>query len=121
MIENTEFPENARLLALKGAEIILAPTANMSPFEHLQRTYIQSRAAENQLFAATTNRVGTEESTYFFGESAAADPFGNLLALADQSESGYLVEIDLRRLKDARSMPNYLKDRRPVLYDPLTD
>lgn len=118
---DTEFPESARLLALNGADMILAPTANMSPLEHSQRIYIQARAVENQIFVATTNRTGTEESTYFFGESAAADPYGNLLALGDQTESGYLVEFDLEKIGAARNMPHYMRDRRPASYRALAE
>jgi 5-aminopentanamidase len=109
---DTEFPETARMLAEKGAEIILAPTANMSPLEHSQKIYIQSRACENQLFVATTNRIGIEESTHFFGQSAAADPFGKLLTLADNSESGHVVQVDLNTIQEARESFNYLKDRK---------
>ncbi|MEJ8544451.1 carbon-nitrogen hydrolase family protein [Brevibacillus borstelensis] len=117
---DTEFPETARMLALQGADMILAPTANMSPLEHSQRIFIQSRAMENQIFVATTNRVGTEETTYFFGESAAADPYGNLLVLGDQTVSGYLVAFDLDKINEARNLPHYLRDRKPASYGLLT-
>lgn len=116
---DTEFPETARLLALQGAQLILAPTANMPPFENTQRLQIPCRAIENQVFVATTNRVGSEESTRFFGESAAADPSGNLLVRADQTESGYLVEFELDDICKAREKPDYLNDRRPELYKDL--
>ncbi|MEB3103850.1 carbon-nitrogen hydrolase family protein [Ferviditalea candida] len=118
---DTEFPETARILALKGAEIILAPTANMSPFEHAQSVQIQCRAVENQVFVATTNRIGTEESTRFFGESSVADPFGKHVLLGNQEEKGYLVQIDLTDLNMARRFPKYLDDRRPELYANLAE
>lgn len=113
---DTEFPESARSLALQGAEIILAPTANMAPFQHIQKLYIQTRAAENQIFVATTNQVGMEENTLFFGESAAADPFGQLLAQLDDREGNCLIEMDLDLIKKAREYPHYLKDRRFECY-----
>lgn len=113
---DTEFPETARILAEKGAEIILAPTANMTPLEHLQKTYIQSRAAENQVFVATTNRIGVEETTHFFGQSAAANPFGKLLVLGDGEENQYYVEIDVSQIQAARNEFCYLADRRPHVY-----
>lgn len=116
---DTEFPETARLLRLQGAELILAPTANMPPFEKTQRLQIPCRAIENQVFVATTNRVGSEESTRFFGESAAADPSGNLLVRADQTESGYLVEFERNDIYKARENPDYLNDRRPEIYKNL--
>ncbi|WP_066048709.1 carbon-nitrogen hydrolase family protein [Robertmurraya korlensis] len=113
---DTEFPETARILAEKGASIILAPTANMTPLEHLQKTYIQSRAAENQVFVATTNRIGVEETTHFFGQSAAANPFGELLVLGGGEENQYYVEVDFSEIKAARDKFCYLADRRPSVY-----
>ncbi|MCM3791103.1 carbon-nitrogen hydrolase family protein [Domibacillus indicus] len=115
---DTEFPETARSLADKGAEMILAPTANMKPLEHFQNIYIQSRAAENQVFVATTNRIGVEETTHFFGESAAASPFGKLLVKGSGDEQLYITELDLAQIEEARSSFFYLKDRRPDLYIP---
>lgn len=118
---DTEFPEASRILALKDAQIILAPTANMSPLEHAQQVLIQCRALENQLFVATTNRVGQEETTNFFGESAAADPFGKLIVHGSQAESGYLIEIDLNKITEARRFYNYLKDRKMETYSIITE
>jgi predicted amidohydrolase len=116
---DTDFPECSRALALNGAEIILAPTANMLPLDHLQRIYIQSRAAENQVFVATTNKVGVEEETAFFGESAAASPKGELITLGNCNESGYVVEINLEEISTSRREFNYLKERRPHTYTNL--
>jgi len=113
---DTEFPESARSLALQGAELIVAPTANMAPFQHVQQLYIQTRAAENQVFVATTNQIGYEENTYFFGESAAADPLGQMLAKLDDREGNCLIEIDLSLIQKAREFPCYIQDRRPVCY-----
>lgn len=118
---DTEFPETSRILALQGAEMILAPTANMSPLEHLQQVLIQSRALENQVFVATTNRIGTEETTFFFGHSAVANPFGKLLLLADQQEGGHLVECDLDQIRQARTFACYLNDRRVSTYRRLVE
>lgn len=117
---DTQFPESARLLALKGAQMILVPTGNMSPFESLQPFNICSRAEENQIFVITTNLVGTEEPLYFFGESTAADPFGKIIAKADQTEKGILVNIDIGKIKEARKNYDYLANRRPELYRELT-
>ncbi|MBM7691668.1 putative amidohydrolase [Peribacillus deserti] len=118
---DTEFPESARSLAVQGAEIILAPTANMTPFQHVQQLFIQSRAAENQVFVATTNQIGQEESTLFFGESAAADPYGEMLAKAGGQEQELVIEMDLGLIRKARSYPFYMKDRRPEHYKMKTE
>lgn len=116
---DSQFPESARLLALQGADMIMVPTGNMSPFESFQPFNIQSRAEENQLFICTTNLVGTEDSLYFFGESTAADPNGKMLVKADQSESGIVVNIDLQTVLEVRGKYNYIASRRPDLYNGL--
>ncbi|MFC7393903.1 carbon-nitrogen hydrolase family protein [Scopulibacillus cellulosilyticus] len=116
---DTEFPETARTLALKGAQMILAPTANMLPYDKRQTIQIQSRAVDNQVFVATTNQVGVEEDTCFFGGSAAANPFGELLALCGQSESGIIVNLNLDEIGQSRNAQCYLKDRQPELYKDL--
>lgn len=117
---DTQFSESARILAVKGAQMILIPTGNMSPFEFHQSFHIRCRAEENQLFVATTNLVGQEGSLHFFGESTAADPFGEILVKADQSEMGVMVEFDLNKIHEARSNYNYLANRRPEVYKDLT-
>lgn len=116
---DTEFPETSRIMALKGADIILAPTANMTPLEHFQKISVQMRAAENQLFFATTNRIGIEEGTNFFGESAAADPYGNLLTIFENTEKGEVVKMDLNKINEVRSKFDYLADRKPSVYHSL--
>lgn len=116
---DTQFPESARLLALKGAKIIMVPTGNMTPFELLQPFNIQSRAEENQLYICTTNLIGQEKSLNFFGGSTAVDPYGKVLVKADQSESGVIVNIQPEKIWEAREDYNYLNSRRPELYKDL--
>ena len=55
-----EFPEAARDLALRGAQWIVTCTGNMTPNQHLQEIMVQTRAAENRLWVALANRVGSE-------------------------------------------------------------
>jgi 5-aminopentanamidase len=52
----------------------------------------------------------------FFGESAAADPYGQILVKAGDREQELLVEMDLNLVKESRKFPFYLKDRRPSHY-----
>jgi len=116
-----EFPEAARLLALKGAQWIAACTGNMVPNQHLQEIYVQSRAAENRLWIALTNRVGREGDLNFFGGSAVADPNGKLVAQAEAGETLLIADIDLTRSNQARLNADYLADRRPDLYRSSSD
>ena len=111
-----EFPEAARELALRGADWIAVSTGNMTPNQHLQEIYLQSRAAENRVWVCLANRVGEEPDHEFFGASGAADPFGNLAAQAGGSETLLVVDIDLTRAKLAYLNADYLTDRRSDLY-----
>jgi predicted amidohydrolase len=116
-----EFPESTRALALSGAKWIATCTGNMIPNQHLQEIYVQSRAAENRLWVALANRVGHEGHLVFFGGSAVADPFGELVSQADERETLLMVDIDLTRAKQARLNADYLVDRTPGLYKKLVD
>jgi predicted amidohydrolase len=114
-----EFPEMARELALRGARWIAVCTGNMLPNQHLQKIYIQSRAAENRLWVALANRVGSEGELDFFGGSAASDPYGMLAVQAGEEETLLIADIDLALIGQARLNADYLADRRPQLYQPL--
>ena len=111
-----EFPESARTLALKGAKWIATCTGNMVPNQHIQGIYVQSRAAENNLWVAITNRVGHEGNLTFFGESAVADPYGKLVCQAGDKETILFADIDLTKVDQARLNGDYLTDRTPDLY-----
>jgi predicted amidohydrolase len=65
----------------------------MVPNEHLQEIFIQSRAAENHVWVAAANRVGTEGNIEFFGGSSVADPRGELISRADPGET-ILFDMD---------------------------
>ena len=111
-----EFPEAVRDLALRGAQWVATCTGNMTPNQHLQEIFVQSRAAENRLWVAVANRTGSEPGLDFFGGSAVADPNGELIVQADERETILFADIDLGRADQARLNADYLADRRPALY-----
>ena len=116
-----EFPEAARALALQGAEIIFFSSAQPSPMENHVDTYILSRAAENCVFVAHSNRIGCEGRTVFFGQSQIVSPLCRALARKDKGPGFAVARVDLRisqRLRK-RKMP-YLKQRVPSTYSALT-
>lgn len=116
-----EFPEAARQLALRGARWIATCTGNMIPNQHLQEIFLQSRAAENHVWAAVANRVGREGTLDFFGGSGVADPLGELTVHAGQDETILFADIDLERAEQARLNADYLADRRPEIYQAKTE
>jgi N-carbamoylputrescine amidase len=133
------FPESARLLALRGAEIILVPTAighklpedveiRESGYEHAWQTVQQGHAVANACYLAAVNRVGVEHSPVgdmgidFWGQSFVADPFGRLVAQAAADREEILVcslEPDLiSEMRAGWSFP--FRDRRVDSYSDLT-
>jgi len=113
---DVEFPEVARILAIRAATLLLVSSANMTPFETYQEVYLRARALENHCFCALVNRVGTEEDTRFFGRSAVSDPFGRLVCLASDREELLVVDLDLSQTSHAQGPLRYLESRRPGLY-----
>ncbi|MBI5886379.1 MAG: acyltransferase [Deltaproteobacteria bacterium] len=116
------FPEGARILALGGAEIIVAPTA--SAFMHSAARWeraIAASAQSNGLFILRVNRTGAEAHQEFYGRSFCMGPDGELVSPPSGGQDGVvLVDIDLGAIADARCDWTFLKDRRPEEYTEIT-
>lgn len=116
------FPEAARTLALKGADIICHPSNLVLP--HCPRAMI-TRCLENRVFAVTANRVGDEERIEgvplkFIGQSQVVSPKGEVLVRATRTKAeAAVVEIDTASAlcKDVTPLNDIFKDRRPGLYE----
>lgn len=114
------FPESARALAARGADVIAHPSNLVLP--HCPRA-MPIRALENRVFTATANRYGTEsngsESLTFIGQSRICSPSGEVLAEARRAEATIITaEINPRAARDRQLNPyNHLfEDRRPDFY-----
>jgi N-carbamoylputrescine amidase len=119
------------LFALRGAEILLYPTAigwlgadkevyGKSQHEAWE-TMMRSHAIANGVFVGAANRVGLEDSIEFWGASFVFDPAGNLLHRASHSsETIVMVECDLDRIDVQRTHWPFLRDRRIDAYSDLT-
>lgn len=111
------FPEGTRILALKGAQIILAPTAAALTSQKKWEKVICANAAMNGLFIFRVNRVGKEAKQHFYGNSFCADPEGELLDLPSGRQQGLvMVNIDLPEIERTRRVWTFLPDRRPQIY-----
>ena len=115
-----EFPENARRLALAGAELIVVPTANMVPYDFIADVTVRCRAFENQCFVAYANYCGHEGNIHYCGQSSIAAPNGRQFALAKQDETLIAATLEHPQLLAAKTANSYLADRRPELYNELT-
>lgn len=115
------FPETARTLALKGADVIAHP-ANLV-LKSCPDAMI-TRCLENRVFIATADRVGREERIpgqplKFMGQSQVVDPAGEIIYRASRDqEEVHTVELDISLARDKRINPNnhLFQDRREDLY-----
>lgn len=132
------YPEAARLMAMKGAEILIYPTAigwessDTNEEQARQRqawmTVQRAHAVANGLPVVTVNRVGHEvdpsgmtKGILFWGSSFVAGPQGELLYEAPETkEACAIVEIDMKRSEQVRRWWPFLRDRRIDCYQDLT-
>ncbi|MFB0517161.1 MAG: nitrilase-related carbon-nitrogen hydrolase [Candidatus Neomarinimicrobiota bacterium] len=119
------YPEVARILALKGAQILLHSANLIQP--HCQDAMV-TRCLENGIFAATANRIGSDtkpdgSSLAFTGQSQVMNPRGEVLARASCDRVEVLtVDIDPAVADDklVTEHNHLLNDRRPEYYGPIT-
>lgn len=112
------YPESVRTLALRGADLILIPTANTTAEpSDLFQWEIRVQAFQNSVNIAMCNRAGREGEMVFSGESLVADPDGGLAALADGREQLLFAEVDLAAAAETRTARPYTSLRRPELYE----
>ncbi len=108
------FPEMARMLALAGANILIAPSGWVQgdlKVEHWQ-TMIKARALENGCFVIAPNQVGN----IYTGHSMAVDPLGRTLVDLDEKEGLEVIELNLQLVNDVREKLPLLKHRRTDVY-----
>ena len=125
------FPEAARAMVLKGADILFYPTAigsevyqpDLDSKDHWQ-TVMRGHAAANVVPVVASNRIGPEKSgeleMEFYGSSFITDHVGNILASADRSSQCVLTAtLDLNEVREYRRSWGVFRDRRPDLYGSL--
>jgi predicted amidohydrolase len=118
------FPETARSLTLKGAQILCHPSNLVLPYG---QDAMKLRCLENRVFGITANRIGVERRgtvrLEFTGKSQVVSPDGEvLLSVGDRSESLKVVDVDVAEAddKDINAHNNVMEDRFPSYYDMLT-
>lgn len=108
------FPELYRMYVKKDVELIV-DIANwpVPRIEHWS-TLLKARAIENQCFMIGVNRVGTDQSNTYCGQSAVIDPMGKEILRCPDSEGIFICEIDLTEVDKTRSNLPFLKDIRLI-------
>ncbi len=112
------FPEVARILTLKGAEIILMPSAWRIQDFDLWDVNTRARALENLVYLAAVNMVGERNGKpYFFGNSRIVNPRGHIVKEGKLNNEEIIVhKLNLNELVEFRKQLSYLRDRRPEIY-----
>ncbi len=115
------FPEAARTLALRGADIIVCPSNLVTP---VWGKVMPARAIENKVYLAVANRIGKElrenNELFFNGESAIYGYNGERLAVAsveDESVISAEIEPERTRNKSFNEFNDIFTDRRPQYYE----
>jgi predicted amidohydrolase len=114
------FPEAARTLTLKGAQIIAHPANLVLPY---CQDAMQTRALENGVFTVTANRIGSEKlgkvHLHFTGQSQMTDPKGKIIFRGPENKPTlHIAEIDPEKALDKAITDHndLLADRRPAYY-----
>jgi beta-ureidopropionase len=121
------FPEAARLLALRGAQLVLIPNATAGTSDYAWETEMRAHAIANIYYVGAVNRVGVdiggEPNTHFYGRSFFCDYRGDVQARAgdqhDEIVYGEITEDGLRDMEALRGEWGFFRDRRPDLYRDL--
>lgn len=109
-----EFPESARILMLKGAEIILTP--NACGLEEKRINQFQTRAVENALAVVMTNYAAPAQN----GHSCAFNANGDKIIVAGEEEGIYLADLNIGEIRKHRARTIWGNAyRRPLKYKQL--
>ncbi|WP_372996622.1 carbon-nitrogen hydrolase family protein [Lutispora sp.] len=118
-----DYPELSRILAMKGAEIIVRPSALLRSFEIWKLTNA-ARAYDNHVYLAGINATGPDATgTYYFGNSMIVSPIAQQLALATAGETIISAKLDpdpLKYMSYGIRKPmifNHLEDRNIKVYE----
>mgnify|MGYP001794842303 FL=1 len=127
------YPECARVMALKGAQVLLYPTAiGSEPYDadldtsRMWRRAMIGHAVSNCMPVVAANRIGAEgpdeAAQTFYGHSFISDEWGDLVAEFGAGEEGVLVAtLDLARAATHRAGMGFFRDRRPQLYGRIAE
>lgn len=112
------FPELARLMTDRGAQMIIVPAAfNMTSGPSWWEIMFRTRAADNQLIMAGCSPARDENASYVaWGHSIVTNPFGKVLNQLDEKEGMLYQELDLAVVNTLRQQYKILKSRRLDIY-----
>jgi predicted amidohydrolase len=112
------FPELYRILAVRGAEVVVVPSAfTLATTRDHWEVLVRARAIENQCFIVAPNQIGAHPPGHRSGgRSLIVDPWGLVLASAPDKETAVVADLDLDLLRGIRRRLPSLANRRPASY-----
>lgn len=115
------FPEAARIMALKGAQLLLVPAAWRGTyyFNEWWDINLSCRAIDDLYYVAAANQIGITGDEYFAGRSKIVDPLGRTINELIGKEGMVTAEIDTDIVKKEREFNTVLIDRHPEDYEIL--
>lgn len=113
------FPELGRLMALRGAKLVLVPAAfNMTTGPAHWEVMFRSQALNNQFFAVGTAPARDESAPYLsWGHSIVTDPWGRILRQLEETPGVQLTQLDLDSVRSVREQLPLLQHRRRDVYE----
>lgn len=119
------FPEGARILGLRGAQIMFNPSATVAGLSrYLWEIEQPAHAAVNQYYVGAINRVGREypwDMGKWYGSSYFADPRGRIIDQCGDEDEVMVTELDLDLIDETRRKFPFYRDRRPETYGDLVE
>lgn len=112
------FPELSRALALKGADLLLAPSAWEAPYDAPFLRFGLARAIDNTVYVATCNHIGKSDDLHFFGKSTIYGPDGSTIKMVEEEvEQIHITSLNYEwRDKLRKTFYTMLEDRIPEVY-----
>lgn len=107
---DAEFPETARIAAIKGAELLLVPTALSNHWNWVAEKMIPTRAHENGIFLAYANHCGKEKKISYLGSSFITSPNGTDLGRLKNKPGILTAKLNLSEVKIAKKRLPYHND-----------
>lgn len=117
------FPEVARILAIKGVDLLVNSTNWEKPYDYDMDMVMSARALENIVYLACCNRVGEDTSIGFFGHTRILDPLGKVISeIKGEVEDYTYARIDYEKAEELKKIYySMLSERRPELYKSLCE
>jgi deaminated glutathione amidase len=115
---DVRFPELYRMLAVRGAQVLLVPAAfTLATTRDHWEVLLRARAIENQCFVVAPNQIGAHPPGHRAGgRSLIIDPWGLVLASAPDIETAIVADLDFATLESVRRRIPALQHRRPDVY-----